>query len=163
MSRYNNKKKKYFLNKTRRERLKSVLRIKHELKKNEEEYSERFFSDVLFNSLENKKDIHFLDLFFLSKKDPSIFWNVELFTVYEILKDNLNDDEIENPYDIKEEFYIHKDFRYGIGLTIIVNEKNLDTETIHKIIDKFYAMGEKSWKSEKPVDKEELVAFLKNN
>lgn len=155
---------------SRRKRRKMVMRLKKRIKDSKEEFGGKFWSDVYFNSIdksENKKTTrHWIDIFFPSKKDPSILWNAEILTAAEILNDNYNfgkrNKEIDI-FNIHEEFSIHKDYRYGIGLTIIVNEADLTQEIIEKIIERFYAMGEVSWKSTEVVDKESLINIYEND
>ncbi|EAT4593470.1 hypothetical protein M8D54_004963 [Salmonella enterica] len=60
-------------------------------------------------------------------------------------------------FDIYERYEIYKDYAYGLGLTIVVNEKNLDQEAVERAIENFYKRGEKTWTDDKPVDKKELI------
>lgn len=166
---YNKKQKPYAQQYSRRQRRRDVMVLKRKIEKKKEEYGGKFLSDVLVNTidkLENKRGSrHFIDIFFVSKKDPSVLWNAEIFTAAEILNDHYHwkktNPEVEL-YNICEEFKVHKNFKYGTGLTIIVNEKDLTQEVIDKIIENFYAIGEISWKSDAPVSKESLISIYEN-
>ncbi|MEH0875665.1 hypothetical protein QM999_13310 [Pectobacterium cacticida] len=60
-------------------------------------------------------------------------------------------------FDIYERYEIYKDYAYGLGLTIVANEKNLDQGAVERAIEGFYMRGEIEWINDKPVDKEKLV------
>ncbi|QDX97018.1 hypothetical protein EGD00_07835 [Pectobacterium carotovorum subsp. carotovorum] len=64
-------------------------------------------------------------------------------------------------FDIYERYEIYKDYAYGLGLTIVVNERTLDQEIVERAIDDFYKHGEKEWINDNPVDKKELVERYK--
>lgn len=170
-SKYNEiKKKKPFLQQySRRQRRSEVLKFKKMIKDNEKEFGGKFWSDTYVNSIdksENKKTTrHWIDIFFLSKKDPSVLWNVEILTASEILNDHYSwkkrGKEVEL-FNIHEQFHIQKNYKYGVGLTIIVNESDLTQEVINKIIERFYDMGEIEWKDSNPVDKEKLINIYEN-
>ena len=55
-----------------------------------------------------------------------------------------------------ESFEIRKGYRYGIGLVAVVDAAFIDADVIEASIARFRAMGEKEWKSETPVPRENL-------
>ena len=65
-------------------------------------------------------------------------------------------------YKIFERYEIYKNYMYGIGLTIVVNEKDLNQEAVERAIENFYQAGEKAWISPNPVDKEKLIDGYEN-
>ncbi|MBG0751133.1 MULTISPECIES: hypothetical protein [Pectobacterium] len=60
-------------------------------------------------------------------------------------------------FDIHERYEIYKDYAYGLGLLIVVNEKTLDQEAVERAIEDFYIRGEKEWINDNSVDKIEIV------
>lgn len=55
------------------------------------------------------------------------------------------------PPAVYEEFSFDIEYRYGIGLHIIVDEEAITTEILNKVIERFWAMGERSWMASEPV------------
>jgi hypothetical protein len=49
---------------------------------------------------------------------------------------------------VKETFEILPDYVYGIGLDMVINVANLNSENIDEAIKKFISSGEKNWESE---------------
>lgn len=66
---------------------------------------------------------------------------------------NIND----NNFEIKERYEIYKDYVYGIGITIVVDENHLNQEAVERAIEDFYRRGEKEWVSGDALDKKELI------
>ncbi|PWC22815.1 hypothetical protein DDT52_00665 [Brenneria roseae subsp. roseae] len=62
-----------------------------------------------------------------------------------------------NIFYIHERYKVYKDYAYGVGLTIVVNERTLDQKAVERAIEDFYKRGEKEWINDNPVDKKELV------
>lgn len=158
------KKRKTFLELSRRERRSLVLDLKHKMEKEKAEYGGKFYADTYFNTQDNdperKTTRHWADIVFPSKKDPSILWNATIMTACEELSDNLIFGINTEPYIIYEQYVIYKNYVYGIGLTIIVHEKDLNQEAVERAIENFYQAGEKAWISETPVDKNELLEIM---
>jgi hypothetical protein len=57
-----------------------------------------------------------------------------------------------------ESFEIDTSYRYGIGLTAVVDAHEINAETIEATIEKFRSIGERNWKSPAPVDRSRLPA-----
>ena len=162
------KKRKTFLELSRRERRSLVIRLKNRMRKQKDEFGGKFWSDSYFNTINNNPERtstrHWIDIVFPSKKDPSILWNATVLTVYEELNDHyvLKKEKNEDFYKIFERYEIYKDYVYGIGLTIVVNEKDLNQEAVERAIENFYQADEKAWVSPSPVDKENLIDGYEN-
>ena len=162
------KKRKIFLELSRRKRRSLVVQLKNRMNKQKAEFGGKFWSDSYFNTINNNPERtstrHWIDIVFPSKKDPSILWNATVLTVYEELNDHyvLKKEKNEDFYKIFERYEIYKDYVYGIGLTIVVNEKDLNQEAVERAIENFYQAGEKAWISPNPVDKEKLIDGYEN-
>ncbi|WP_323641059.1 hypothetical protein [Pectobacterium polonicum] len=219
------KKKAIFSQLSRRKRRNLVIDLKNKIRNEKMEYGGKFLSDVYFNSIDedtlSKSTRHWVDVYFPSKKNPSILWNATIITCLQDLEDKAKHQAFEdarkgltkeeyqdilNPetipildengkvfahkqvfkeqnkkeefsgrtyyeeidfqkelniksgvFDIYERYEIYKNYAYGLGLTIVVNEKTLDQETVERAIEDFYMHGEKEWINDKSVDKKELV------
>lgn len=219
------KKKKIFSQLSRRKRRSLVIDLKNKIRNEKMEYGGKFLSDVYFNTLDrnelNKSTRHWVDVYFPSKKDPSVLWNATIITclqdfddkakhqAFEDARKGLTKEEYQdilNPetipildkngkviahkqvfkeqnrkvefsgrtyyeeidfqkekninsgvFDIHERYEIYKDYAYGLGLLIVVNEKTLDQEAVERAIEDFYIRGEKEWINDNSVDKIEIV------
>jgi hypothetical protein len=55
------------------------------------------------------------------------------------------------PPNIWESFQVDTSYRYGIGLSIVVDSPIIDKEVIEKSIDRFLLLGSRNWKADSPV------------
>ena len=82
---------KLFKDLSKRKRRSLVISIKNSIRKEKSEYGGKFLSDVYFNTIDkdenNKTTRHWIDIYFVSKKDPSIFWNATVLTCVQDLSD----------------------------------------------------------------------------
>lgn len=78
-------------------------------------------------------------------------------TYYEEIDFQKENNITDNSFEIKERYEIYKDYTYGIGVTIVVNENHLNQGSVERAIEDFYRRGEKEWESDKVIDKKELV------
>lgn len=78
-------------------------------------------------------------------------------TYYEEIDFQKENNITDNSFEIKERYEIYKDYTYGIGVTIVVNENHLNQGVVERAIEDFYRRGEKEWESDKVIDKKELV------
>lgn len=62
----------------------------------------------------------------------------------------------EDPPAIYEFFKQDNSYVYGTGLHIVLDVEEINRETIEEAIHKFFALGQKSWRSENPVPRESL-------
>lgn len=60
------------------------------------------------------------------------------------------------PPAVYEEFSVHTDYAYGIGLHIIIDAECITRDVIEQTLDRFTALGQKAWKSPTPVPAEHL-------
>lgn len=60
------------------------------------------------------------------------------------------------PPDIFESFTQDRSYRYGIGLDIVIHDPEINRHSIEEAIRRFRAIGEKDWRAEKPVPRNEL-------
>ncbi|MFP9229619.1 hypothetical protein [Pectobacterium cacticida] len=84
-------KKELFCHLSRRKRRRLVIDLKNKIRNEKKEYGGKFLSDVYFNTIDktegNKSTRHWVDAYFLSKKDPSILWNATIITCLQDLDD----------------------------------------------------------------------------
>lgn len=78
-------------------------------------------------------------------------------TVMEQMKKVENDILNNEPPDIYERFELNYSYKFGIGLTMIVDVDKIDKSVIESAIDKFLEMGCVDWVSQNPVDKSKLL------
>lgn len=71
--------------------------------------------------------------------------------------DVLVDGYLEKKPPVFEEFQLHDDFAFGVGLDIIVDEEKITYAIVDKYIQLFYDRGEVEWKSDTPVSPERLI------
>ncbi len=55
------------------------------------------------------------------------------------------------PPNIWESFQVDTSYRYGIGLSIVVDSPTIDKEVTEKSIDRFLLLGSGNWKAASPV------------
>jgi len=55
------------------------------------------------------------------------------------------------PPNIWESIQVDTSYRYGIGLSIVVDSPMIDKEVIEKSIDRFLLLGSRNWKADSPV------------
>ncbi|SBW10971.1 conserved hypothetical protein [uncultured delta proteobacterium] len=60
------------------------------------------------------------------------------------------------PPEIYESFSIDRGYEYGIGLHVVVDSEMIDRETVERVIDRFFAVGETDWRAESPVPRDRL-------
>lgn len=93
-------KKVVFCKLSRRKRRGLVIELKNKIRNEKKEYGGKFLSDVYFNTIDknegNKRTRHWLDVFFPSKKDPSILWNATVITCLQDLDDKAKDQAFED-------------------------------------------------------------------
>lgn len=219
-------KRKLFKDLSKRKRRSLVISLKNNIRKEKSEYGGKFLSDVYFNTIDNHEDNktsrHWIDIYFLSKKDPSILWNATVITCIQELEDKAEtyafqkaDEKLDKKEkedilrmdfedvlgkdgktiackviskepepkeqfegrtyyqeidhqqeefiknnlfdDIYERYEVYKDYSYGIGVTLVVNEKTLNQEAIERAIENFYLRGEREWVGEVAIDRESLM------
>lgn len=216
---------KIFTKLSRRKRRSLVIDLKNKMRNEAKEYGGKFLSDCLFNSLDKEKEYkrtrHWIDVYFPSKKDPSILWNATIITCLQDFDDNIERDAFdkassklttkeidsildketipvfgkngdiiaeqeiykeqekkdifdgrtyyeeidfqkennieENVLEIRERYEVYKDYVYGIGITIVVDEDHLNQQAVERAIEDFYRRGEKEWVSDELLDKKELT------
>lgn len=56
-----------------------------------------------------------------------------------------------NPPEIYESFSLDREYAYGIGLKMVVDEDFMSLEAINRAIERFRSLGEAEWRAEKPV------------
>lgn len=61
-----------------------------------------------------------------------------------------------NPPEIYECFELDKNYAYGIGLKMVVDEAFISVDAINRAIERFRAGGEVAWKAENPVAADRL-------
>jgi hypothetical protein len=63
----------------------------------------------------------------------------------------------ESPPTIYECFKINLSYRYGIGLSIVMDVDVINRAVIEQAIIKFHELGEKNWQAENPIPKERMT------
>ncbi|WP_338659319.1 hypothetical protein [Pectobacterium araliae] len=93
-------KKMVFCKLSRRKRRSLVIDLKNKICNEKKEYGGKFLSDVYFNTIDknegNKSTRHWVDVYFPSKKDPSILWNATIITCLQDLDDKAKDQAFED-------------------------------------------------------------------
>jgi hypothetical protein len=72
-------------------------------------------------------------------------------------QEKINEEIIQNePPAIFESFTLDRSYRYGIGLNIVIHTGEINRASIEEAIRRFRAIGEKDWRAENPVPRNEL-------
>jgi len=72
-------------------------------------------------------------------------------SVHELSEEIARDRMLSAEPEVYEEFIVHRNYAYGFGLTMYVDEKRIDVEAVDRSIKRFFEYGEKYWKADKPV------------
>lgn len=85
-------------------------------------------------------------------------------TASEFLKEREKEYALDKSITVNESFEILKNYKYGIGLDIVIHEKNLSQLNIEKAIKNFIELEEKSWlgKEQYHFEYEDNANFLIN-
>jgi len=62
----------------------------------------------------------------------------------------------DEPPPVHESFRTDREYRYGIGLYIVVNAEEIDREVVETAIARFQDQGETDWTAPEPVPRERL-------
>lgn len=85
-------------------------------------------------------------------------------TASDFLEEKEKELALDKSITVCESFEVLKGYRYGVGLNLVIHEKNLSQEAIEKAIKRFIELEEKSWigKEKYHFHYEEKVRFLIN-
>lgn len=182
-------KRKRFLDKSKKERKKEYFTIKNRIKKSVSEYGDKFIGDTYLNSRDKdcKSLLTWMDGFFLSSKDNSLYFNVTFLNIYSYIDDTIEnmifqdknfhysyngfekrkEELISNIESLNIELFegvvFEKGYVSGQGATMYVNTESLTQESIEKVIDEFRAGCEKPYKKDVSFMKEEIFKNYREN
>lgn len=182
-------KRKRFPDKTNKKRKKEYFTIKNRIKSSVSEYGDKFVGDTYLNSRDKdcKSLLTWMDGFFLSSKDKSLYFNVTFLNVYSYIDDTIEniifDDEnfhySHNGFEERKEELIsnieslnielfegvvfEKGYVSGQGATMYINAESLSQENINKVIDEFRERGEKPYKNDLSCMKDEIFKNYREN
>lgn len=132
---------------------KSIIEIKRKI--NNFKHSNLFYTDIAINDIKNDR-FSFMDIFFVSRKNKNILYNVTISSLYTDYMDEytlipyLNDEDDKNNTiqlikNAKYGYVIkNKNYKLGVGLHVVLaNKRMLSVKDVEDFIKNFLNSGEK--------------------